>query len=137
MTAVRFERRGGMYAVTFVYDADLVELLKVSVPAYARSWNRTRREWLIEDAYSVQLADTMRRFGCTVVGLEPSHNRCCDDPADWARALFKRVGPSRAEPVFRSLTRVLHPDNATTGDTHIQRELNAARAELTTERKSA
>ena len=70
MTAVRFERRGHIYAVTFVYDADLVELLKVSVPAYARSWNRVRREWLIEDAYAVQLADTMRRFGCTVVGLE-------------------------------------------------------------------
>ena len=70
MTAVRFERRGHIYAVTFIYDADLVELLKVSVPAYARSWNRVRREWLIEDAYAVQLADTMRRFGCTVVGLE-------------------------------------------------------------------
>jgi hypothetical protein len=37
----------------------------------------------IEDAYAVQLADTMRRFGCAVVGLDPP--RCDDDPADWAR----------------------------------------------------
>jgi hypothetical protein len=94
-----------------------------------------RREWLVEDAFAVQLADTMRRFGCTVVGLEAP--RCDDDPAAWARALFRRVGPSRAEPVFRSLTRVLHPDNAETGDTQLQRELNAARAELTSRRNSA
>ena len=71
----------------------------------------------------------MATLGYLVSGLE-SANHAGGDTAGWARTLFRRVGPARAEPVFRSLTRILHPDNPTTVDTQLQRELNAARAEL-------
>ena len=46
MTAVRFERRGDMYAVTFTYDAIVVEMLKVVVPATpARGAHRAANGW--------------------------------------------------------------------------------------------
>ena len=49
--------------------------------------------------------------------------------ADWARLLFDRVGPERADVVFRVLSRVLHPDNAI-GDVALQQELSDARKRL-------
>lgn len=48
MTTVRFERRGTMYAVTFTYDPMVVEVIKLTVPSYSRSWSKPRREWVIE-----------------------------------------------------------------------------------------
>ncbi|HWT48540.1 MAG TPA: hypothetical protein VN255_08180, partial [Mycobacterium sp.] len=50
------------------------------------------------------------------------------DTSLWAKILFRRVGRERREPVFRALTRVLHPDVG--GDHHLMQELNAAREEL-------
>lgn len=103
MTAVRFERRGDTHAVTFTYDPAIVELLKASVPGFVRSWNPVRREWLIlvEPVYATQFADTLRGLGHTVIGIDASSRcRSGDDPAHWARILFRRVGPTRAEPVF-------------------------------------
>ena len=134
--AVRFERHDDQYVLRFAYDPSLVALVK-TVPAYARSWRPTGKVWLVDRFYAEQLARDMAALGYLVTGLE-SQKHESDDTADWARILLRRVGPTRVEPVFRSLTRVLHPDNAKTGDTQLQRELNAARAELTTnERNSA
>ena len=78
--------------------------------------------------YGKPLADAMTNLGCMIIGLDGDRG---DDDTDWARALFQRVGPRRAGPVFRSLTKILHPDNAATGDVDIQRELNAAHGEIT------
>ena len=126
MSVVRFEDRGGMYAVTFVYDAGLVELLKLTVPSYARKWMPGRREWHIESVYAKQFADTVPRIGHTVVGLdEPRRD---ENTAEWARLLFRRVGPTRSSAVYRALSTCLHPDVG--GDTELQRELNAAHTEL-------
>ena len=136
MTAVRFERRGGMYAVTFTYDAGLVELLKLTVPSYARKWVPARREWHIESVYAKQFADTVRGIGHTVVGLEEPRCGHDADPAVWARLLFHRVGPTRRSAVYRALSRCLHPDTAT-GDKELQQELNDAHAELSSQRKKS
>jgi hypothetical protein len=46
---------------------------------------------------------------------------------DWCGPLFSAVGPDRREAVFKALVRVLHPDNAKTGDTKLMQDLNAAR----------
>ena len=62
MIAVRFERRGDIFSVTFSsYDAGLVELLKLTVPTYARTWVPARREWQVESVYAKQFADTVLR----------------------------------------------------------------------------
>ena len=127
MVAVRFDKRGGTYGVTFRYDPELVELLKVTVPPYARSWSPPRREWIIEAVYARELAGILRRLGHTTIGLEDAHDDSCKG---WAHHLFRAVGPHRTPVVHRALTKVLHPDNTDTGSTELQRQLNDARAEL-------
>lgn len=78
------------------------------------------------------LASAIRRGGHQTVGLDPQPGA---DPSGWAEALFRRVGPARHEPVFPALTQVLHPDTPATGDTALQRELNAAREALSEDDK--
>lgn len=123
---VRFENRGNRYAVTFTYDPLMVELLKLTVPPCARSWSRPRREWLVEAIYGRPLADAMRSAGATVVGVDDHPTR--GDPADWARSVFRRVGPTRAPLAYRLLSRVCHPDHG--GDHDLQTELNRAYAAI-------
>ena len=104
MTAVMFERRAGMYVVTFTYDPMIVEMLKLVVPSYARTWSKPRREWLIETVYGKPLADALGRLGATVIGLDdPPHRQHATDPAGWAKAVFQRVGPNRAPLAYRLL----------------------------------
>ena len=134
--AVRFERHGDQYVLRLAYDPSLVALVK-TVPAYARSWRPTGKVWLVDRFYGEQLACDMAALGYIVTGLELPRCRCDDDTAAWARALFRRVGPARAGPVFRTLSRVLHPDNAATGVAQLQLELNAAHAEISTNRKES
>jgi hypothetical protein len=133
MTAVRFERRGAIYAITLgSYDALVVEVLKATVPTYARSWNKPRREWLIETVYGKPLAEALRQIGCTIVGLDDQpddpNRHHGPDPAGWARAVFQRVGPNRTPQAYRLLSRICHPDHG--GDHQLQLELNQAYAEL-------
>ena len=136
MTAVMFERRAGMYVVTFTYDPMIVEMLKLVVPSYARTWSKPRREWLIETVYGKPLADALGRLGATVIGLDdPPHRQHATDPAGWAKAVFQRVGPNRAPLAYRLLSRLCHPDHG--GDHQLQIELNRAYAELPTQRRSA
>jgi hypothetical protein len=132
MTYVSFERRGNTYAVRFPYDPLIVEVLKLTVPPSARTWDKPRREWTIEHMYDKPLADALRRLGCTIIGLDPP-----DEPphSHWARAVFARVGPTRAPLAYKLLSRVCHPDHG--GDHQLQLELNAAYAELSTERRTA
>ncbi len=135
MTAIQFSRIAFGYTVTFRYDAEVVQLVKSTVPSFARSWQPERRAWFVDLDYADGLAAAMRGFGHTVVGIEPeppphANHYSGGDADQWARTLFRTVGPTRREPVFRALTRVLHPDNTATGDTRLQRELNSARDEL-------
>jgi hypothetical protein len=127
MTTVRFTPGLDGHVVAFAYHPAAVGLIKQTVPGYARSWGPHRRVWIVDPAWAHILADTLRCYGHTVVGLDAPRQTHAGD-ADWARALFRRVGPSRAGPVFRSLSRILHPDAG--GDTQLQRELNAAHAEI-------
>lgn len=131
MSTVIFQRHGTTYRVRFRYDPTLVELLKTAVPSYARNWNPATKEWTVGAGHAERLASALRATGHQVIGLEPPQaGTHVPDTAGWARILFRRVGPTRHEPVFRVLTKVLHPDNPVTGDTAIQNELNAAREEL-------
>lgn len=135
MTAIMFTPSSFGYTVKFTYNRDAVELLKIAVPSWARSWQPDRRAWEIEASFGPSLAAAMQRLGHTVVGIEPepqprTTNTDSGSGDQWARILLRAVGPSRHEPVFRALTRVLHPDNAV-GDTRLMQQLNEARAALT------
>ncbi len=132
--AVSFERWANKYALRFAYNPDLVALVK-TVPSSSRSWDPEARLWLVDAYHALRLAHHMRALGYLVTGLDPEPERRATahnttSGTDWARSLFRAVGPERSDAVFRSLTRILHPDNPATGDTTLQRELNTARAEM-------
>jgi hypothetical protein len=127
--AVRFERRGDRYAIRFSFDPIIVALIK-TVPGYARSWHPATKTWFVDATYAKQLARDMAAIGFLITGIESADG----DLSAWASILFRRVGPARAGPVFRSLSKVLHPDT-TTGDARLQLELNAAHAELLTDHR--
>jgi hypothetical protein len=138
MSTILFTRHGTTYTVRFRYDAAVIELLKAAVPGYARSWDPAAKEWTVRAGHAEQLAKALRATGHQVVGIDPPRtdpppraDGRIPDTAQWARILFRRIGPNRRDPVFRALTRVLHPDNPATGDTTLQRELNSAREQLT------
>ena len=127
MTAVRFTPGLDGTIVAFNYDPAVVATIKQTVPAHARSWHPREKLWTIEAGWAPVLAATLRDYGHTVTGLDEPPPRHRDH--DWAKMLFRRVGPARAGPVFRSLSKILHPD-AASGDAQLQRELNAAHQEI-------
>ena len=129
MTAVRFTAGGRGYTVTFAYNPAVVALIKDTVPGYARSWVAGRKVWEVDDGWGEALAAMLRGKGHTVIGLEsrqrqqPSGSPA--EPSQWARLMFRRLGPTRRAAAYRALSKVLHPDTPT-GDTALQRELNDA-----------
>ena len=140
MASVIFARDDDSYTVRFDYDPGVVALLE-DIPHFARRWRPATRSWWIFGYYAGYLASELDAHGHTLTGIDPTrwrrhgnqhngaeHNGDAGD--DWAKALFTRVGPKRADAVFKALTRILHPDNADTGDTDLQRQLNDARAAM-------
>ena len=113
-----------------------VEAIKAAVPAFARRWSPPRREWVIDEVCGQRLAAALRRINCTIVGLDNDLRYSGTDSAEWARAVFQRVGHDRAPLAYKLLSRVCHPDHG--GDHQLRIELNAAFAELPpNERRSA
>lgn len=100
-----------------------------------RKWNPDRKCWTIRLVYVDSLADALRSAGETVfltrsdgsayrTGARSHGHRGTPAPS-WAETLLDAVGSDRVEPVFRALTRVLHPDAG--GDHQLMAALTAAR----------
>jgi hypothetical protein len=124
---------GGDWTIRFNYNATIIKAIKDTVPHYAREWNAATKRWTVNEAWTWQLADALTEIGCQVVGLTNGYRRGADNhtatqlaDGDWARELFKAVGPQRRDAVYRALSKVLHPD-LETGSTQLQRHLNDAR----------
>ena len=45
---------GGRYAVSFDYDPQIIALLKIAVPGYARRWDPEDREWIVDTVYPLR-----------------------------------------------------------------------------------
>jgi len=125
MTTVRFADFGHNVTVAFAYNPAVVQLLKDTVPGYARTWEASRKHWEIDRSWAETLAAALRSAGHTVVGMEQPKQNKHPDATQWALMLFNRVGPARSTAVYRALSKCLHPDTPT-GDTTLQRELNDA-----------
>ena len=130
--------RDGDWRVRFRYDPELVDLLKETVPSYARTWSPEGKYWTVYPLYAEDLHSAFKALGVTVVGYTPGGRKRQPPPppppppkpkpSQWALVLFERVGPDRVDSVYRALSRALHPDVG--GDTQLMQELNAARQEV-------
>lgn len=134
MTTIHITRDplGFNATVRFAYNADLVDLIKFTVPAGARSWDPAAKAWTVDAPFADILTPRFRALGHHVEDHgrpNPPPPRRPAPPTTWAEQLLTAVGPTRQEAVFRALTRVLHPDTAT-GDTALMQQLNNARAQL-------
>jgi HepA-related protein (HARP) len=109
--------------VSFGYDPGAVSIIK-SITSTSRSYDPTTKVWTVAGSVVDDLVWMLTQDGhkvhVTVTGHPPQTS------AGWADALFTAVGPDRVDAVYRALTKVLHPDNAT-GDHDLQQQLNVAR----------
>src|SRR5271156_6467443 len=70
-STVEFSSAADIYIVRFVYNRSLVELVKATVPAEARTWSPQLKLWIISALYAEELARVLRSEGHTVVGSAP------------------------------------------------------------------
>ena len=115
-------------AVRFQYDPSIIGILRTVPGAY---WSPTDRAWLMPSAYDYVLESALAHWPVQwAPGTQPYRESRLPEPAvtsiSWATALLAAVGPTRADAVFRALSKVLHPD-VSTGDTELMRALIEAR----------
>lgn len=106
------------------YHSGFVDDLKLNVPGFARSWDKSRRRWTVDDAY-VELALRIvgRHFpGYTLEDQRPRATPRTEVESPWPRMLHDALPERLRTPVYRALSRVLHPDAG--GDTRLMQELN-------------
>lgn len=48
MSTVRFQHHGNQFAIRFNYNADIVDLLKTSIPSFARTYDPHTKTWTAE-----------------------------------------------------------------------------------------
>jgi hypothetical protein len=115
--------------VSFGYDPGAVAIIK-SITSTSRSYDPTTKVWTVTgsvvDGLVWMLTQDGHKVHVTVTDHTPQTTQAAYSSAGWADALFTAVGPDRIDAVYRALTRVLHPDNAT-GDPDLQQQLNVAR----------
>lgn len=114
--------------ISFRYDATAVEMLKSAVPSFGRRWVSSGKTWEVTRAYTETALTALRlHFGTTAVevtDLRPPKVKPATPITSrpWAAALFERLPDRLAEPAYRALTKVLHPDVG--GDGRVMQELN-------------
>lgn len=132
----------GSVALASPYDAELVARLKRDIPYNGRSWEPSRKQWLISPLYETDLLRCLNDYGCSILDARavaattPVRVVHADDPykdmpADLRQALQTLyLSPEApllvAEASHRALARVYHPDNKNYGDQTIFLAVQAA-----------
>jgi hypothetical protein len=137
MSAVITRREDGSCEVRFTFRRDVVEALKVRIPAHARSWNPDGKIWSVAPEWKRVAIDLMvEAFGFENVqiidqepqrGPEPTPSRQ-SDPAFMILHLRETAPPELIAAAYKCLARLEHPD--TGGDTLAMQRLNGAYDEL-------
>jgi hypothetical protein len=108
--------------VTFRYDPRAVEIMK-SVPVHR--WNGQDKEWTTETSWVQLLAKRFHDNGYSVAVdgdlWSPPDIKALSSPI---LSLFDALPAHLKQPVYRALSKVLHPDVG--GDTELMKELNKA-----------
>lgn len=126
----------GSVELRFPYHAGIVDELKVTIPAWSRSYNPLTKVWTVEQPYATLAAGLMRRaFGHvrTVgapAGPDPFtvYRGDASDPDLIVLHLRDTAPPELVEAAYKTLARLHHPDRG--GSTTRMQELNAAYARL-------
>jgi hypothetical protein len=94
-----------------------------------RAWDAATKRWVIPAADVNIAARVLREEGWRVEIIEPVQAGTRTPPlpqtASWADAMFKAIPGRLHQPVFRALTKVLHPDVG--GDLVAMQQLTAAK----------
>jgi hypothetical protein len=100
------------------YDAGLVERLKVSIPYDGRSWDPSRKRWLISMLYEPDLLDLLQQVGADVKDdrmAAAAVSTIPPMPAD-LQAAFDALFLAYTAPLcvavaaYRALSKYWHPD---------------------------
>jgi hypothetical protein len=99
------------------YKAEFVSDLKAQIPARGRKWDPATKLWIIEPNYH-SLALRLAKHHYNKVILKDTHGYHSDETpepkkprdADWAAAMFAAVPEQLHQPLYRAISKVLHPD---------------------------
>ena len=135
MTIPRATHNGaGGVALTFPYNARLVDVLKREIPAYARTYDPDDKTWTVTAAYATRAVELLlhcfpdariERPG-TRLGPAPQHSLARPFAV---LHLLPSAPPELIDAAYRTLARLWHPDVAG-GDPETMRALNEARDAL-------
>lgn len=102
--------------IGFKFDPEAVDVMR----SLGARWDKARRAWLVQ-AWALPAAEAeLRSLGFRKAGETVTSS----SSAEWAKALFASMPARFAEPVYKALVRVLHPDVG--GDTRLAQQLNDA-----------
>lgn len=106
--------RAGETHISFKFDQVLVDLVKATVPAYARRYDGTNKAWIIAvgcDIYARVVADKVRALGYGVHETSDAAVAVTAPSRSWAENLMLAMGdPERKRSAYRALSKILHPD---------------------------
>lgn len=120
---IRVTTTGSKATVAFAYDEKIIAIVK-GMPG--RRWDPGAKHWTVDARDARALASQLARAGY-VVSLDGklvesgSAGALTGDPLE---ALFRQLPVHLREPVYRALSRVLHPDLG--GDAELMKQLNNA-----------
>lgn len=128
-TAVVTWLPSGKVELRFTFNRTVVDQLKWTVPASARSWDPIEKVWTVDGAWAPSVIRVLEEaFGDDCVEIvdqrEPVIFRSTIDP-DLATLYLLPAAPPELIPVcYRTLAKVMHPDAG--GDADAMRRLNSA-----------
>lgn len=110
------------YALSFIFNEDLVRELKDSIPSEFRRWDPIEKRWLFSPLYLADVEAICRHyFSPESVSLDIAGGV---SSSELFVQLFDLLRGEERERVYRTLAMALHPDRG--GSTELMKQLNNA-----------
>ncbi|MCB9413317.1 MAG: hypothetical protein H6525_10825 [Actinobacteria bacterium] len=121
---------GNEWQIRSPYEAR--NIIKGTVPAYARRWSKLDRCWYVESGHWPSLKAAFTAVGITVVTPDTgSKAKPTTSSASWVREAFQECSPELRPKLRAALMRVFHPDVG--GSPDRAKEINSVADELAKE----
>jgi len=110
------------YSLSFVYNPELVEELKDSIPGEFRRWDPVEKRWLFSPLYLDDVEAICRHyFSPESISMDATGEI---SSSELFVQLFDLLRGEERERVYRTLAMALHPDRG--GNTELMKQLNNA-----------